>query len=311
MEGALAQDRRRKLLKDIRKCWQLYLILLLPIAWLFIFKYIPMLGLQIAFKRYSPVGGIWGSRLVGFTNFVRFFTNPKFGQLLWNTFSLNALQLFFSFPVPIVLALLINASTKRQMAKVVQTMIYLPHFISTVVIIGLMMQLLNPITGLNGAICRLLGLEASNIIAKPGWFKPLYVGSHIWQNSGWGTVIYLATLASVDPSLHEAARVDGAGRFKRILYIDFPTILPTAVILLIMETGRVMNVGFEKVFLMQNPLNLSASEVISTYVYKVGLSAGGDFSYSTSVGLFNSVINIVLISIVNVIAKRTSETSLW
>lgn len=295
----------------ILRSWQLYAILAIPLLWLIVFKYIPMLGLQIAWKDYSARRGIWGSKWVGFEHFIRFFKSPNFASILWNTLSISAYQLLASFPIPIVLALALNSCRKKRFAKVVQTITYLPHFISTVVLVGMMMQFLNPITGIYAQLGQLFGFEVTDLLAKPEYFKSLYVWSGIWQNAGWGTIIYLANLASVDPSLHEAAQMDGASRFQRVLHVDLPAIMPTAIIMLIMDAGKVMNIGFEKAFLMQNPLNSSTSEIVSTYVYKVGLTAGGDYSYSTAIGLFNSVINLILIVVVNRIAKKASDTSLW
>lgn len=307
----MTKTNKLSLSNRIKRSWQLYLILLFPMIWLIIFKYGPMVGLQIAFRDYRAAGGIFHSQFVGLKHFKRFFEAPNFWQIVWNTLSLSAYQLVAQFPVPIILALALNGCTRKKLVKVVQTVTYLPHFISVVVLVGMLMQFLNPITGINGNICRMLGITATDYMSKPEMFRHLYVWSAIWQNAGWGTITYLATLAGVDPTLHEAAQVDGASRFKRILHIDFPCILPTAIIMLIMNAGKIMSVGFEKAFLMQNPLNASASEIIATYVYKRGLSAGGDYSYSTAIGLFNSIINIILIVIVNHIAKKTSETSLW
>lgn len=299
------------LLTKIYKSRQLYVLLILPLIWLTIFKYIPMVGAQIAFRDYSPLGGVFESEWVGLENFMRFFQSPKFFNVIKNTIVISAYDLIAGFPIPILLALAINSSTRRKFAKIVQTTTYLPHFISTVVMIGILIQTLNPITGLSGNIARLLGVDAVDLMAKPILFKSLYVWSGIWQNAGWGTIIYLATLAGVDPSLHEAAMVDGASRFKRVLHVDLPAIMPTAITILIMNTGKIMSVGFEKAYLMQNTLNLQSSEIISTFVYKTGLTAGGDFSYSAAIGLFNSIINLILIITVNKIAKKYSETSLW
>lgn len=296
---------------QMKKRWQLYAIIALPIIWLIIFKYAPMAGLQIAFRDYSPNGGIFHSTFVGLKHFKRFFMAPNFWQIVWNTLSISVYQLVASFPIPIALALILHSCRKKGLVKVAQTVTYLPHFISTVVLVSMFMQFLNPIVGINGNICRLLGIDAVDWMSKPEAFRHLYVWSGIWQNAGWGTIIYLATLAGVDPTLHEAAQVDGATRFQRVRHIDLPCIFPTAIIMLIMDAGKVMSIGFEKAFLMQNPLNLSTAEIISTYVYKRGLTAGGDYSYSTAIGLFNSIINIILIVCVNRIAKKYSDTSLW
>lgn len=302
---------KRSLWNRVKRCWQLYLIAAIPLIWLFVFKYLPMAGLQIAFRNYSPVGGIFHSKFVGLKHFRRFFSTPDFWKIMWNTLSISAYQLLASFPIPIMLALVMNSCRKKRLVKVVQTVTYLPHFISVVVLVGMLTQFVNPIVGINANLCKLLGVTPVDWMAKPEAFRHLYVWSGIWQNAGWGTIIYLATLAGVDPSLHEAAQVDGANRLQRVLHIDLPCILPTAIIMLIMDAGKVMSIGFEKAFLMQNPLNMETAEIIATYVYKRGLTAGGDYSYSTAIGLFNSIINIMLIVAVNRIAKKYSETSLW
>lgn len=301
----------KKLSTRIYQSRQLYILLALPLIWLITFKYIPMVGAQIAFRDYSPRGGIFNSDWVGLENFIRFFKSPRFFTIIRNTITISLYQIVAGFPVPIILALAINSTSSKKFAKIVQTTTYLPHFISTVVMIGILMQILNPITGLTGSIAQLLGVEAVDLMAKPSMFKSLYVWSGVWQNAGWGTIIYLATLTGVDPSLHEAAVVDGANRFKRVIHVDIPAILPTAITLLIMNTGKVMSVGFEKAYLMQNTLNIQSSEIIATFVYKTGLAAGGDFSYSTAIGLFNSIVNLIFIISVNKLAKKFSETSLW
>lgn len=299
-------------LKRLMKSSQLYLLLALPLAWLILFRYVPVYGVQIAFKRFSAFRGIWGSPWVGLLQFERFFQSYMFWRVIRNTLGISLYQLLAGFPVPIILALLLNSSVRRKYSKSVQMITYLPHFISTVVMVGIILQFLHPRIGVLNNLLGLVGLELGDVMARPRWFKSIYVWSGVWQNAGWGTIIYLATLAGIAPELHEAAIMDGANRLQRVRWIDFPGLLPTAVILLILNTGRMMDVGFEKVFLMQNDLNLSSSEIISTYVYKVGLGSGtADFSYATAIGLFRSVINLVLIVSVNRIARRLGETSLW
>ncbi len=300
--------------KRVRRCWQLYLLLFLPVVYLLIFKYYPMFGVQIAFRDFSPTRGIWGSEWVGFENFIKFFKSYMFERTVVNTIRISLYGLAANFPLAILLALFINSVRNLAFKKAVQLITYIPHFISTVVLVGMIFQILSPVTGMYGSIYRMFFGEGlpTDILGKPGAFIHLYVWSGIWQGLGWSTIIYIAALSSVDPELHEAAEIDGASRFKRILHIDLPTILPTASIMLILNAGSIMSVGFEKIYLMQNNLNLRTSEVISTYVYKVGLAAGkSDYSYASAIGLFNSVINCGLLVLVNSVTKRLGETSLW
>lgn len=271
-------------------------------------------GIVLAFKDYDFTKGIFGSPWVGFENFERFFSAYNFWPLLWNTISLSLYGLIAGFPFPIILALILNAFPCLKFKKVVQTVSYMPHFISTVVMVGMLMQLFNPRTGAFGVIYQIItgGQMMTDWFGEPGAFQHLYVWSGIWQGIGWGSIIYIAALSGVDESLHEAAIIDGASRFQRVIYIDIPCILPTMVIMLILNAGSIMNVGFEKTYLMQNSLNISRSEVISTYVYKVGMVIGtGDYPYSTAIGLFNSVINFIMLILVNSISKRLTESSLW
>jgi ABC-type polysaccharide transport system permease subunit len=303
---------RSKKLARARKNYQLYLLLLLPLVWLFIFRYIPMYGVIIAFKNFNARLGILGSPWVGLKYFERYITSFYFERTVLNTITISFYQLVASFPIPIILALAMNSSFRRRFTKAVQFIIYMPHFISTVVMVGIIIEFLNPRVGIINIFLQSLGLEARDYMAIPEYFKSIYVFSGVWQHAGWGTIIYLAALSSVDPELHEAATIDGASRLQRIWHIDVPGILPTATILLILNLGRVMQVGFEKVFLMQNDLNLQASEIIATYIYKVGLaSAAPSFSYGAAIGLFLSVINLILIVTVNEVAKRMGQTSLW
>ena len=290
---------------------QLYILLILPLLYFFVFAYIPMYGAQIAFRRFNPIDGIMGSPWVGMFHFMKFFRSYQFSRVVTNTITISFYQLAAQLSVPIVLALALNSTLSQIYRKVVQMVTYLPHFVSTVVIAGMILQLLNSRIGLYGTLMSMLGWQPVDILGKPDAFYHIYVWSGVWQNAGWSTIIYMAALANVDPELHEAAMIDGANRLSRVLKIDIPNILPTATILLILNTGHIMNVGFEKVFLLQNPLNLRASEVISTYVYKVGLTGASDFSYGAAIGLFNSVINLILISSVNAAARRLSLTSLW
>ena len=305
--------KKKSLGKRMWRARQLYLLLFLPLVWLIVFKYVPMAGLQIAFRDFSNRAGMWGSPWVGWENFEKFFSDRQFTRLLVNTLRISIYQLSVGFFVPIIMALALNVMKNGIFKKTVQTLTYIPHFISVVVLIGMLLQLVNPIVGLYGTISQALtGTRPVDILSNPASFPHLYVWSGIWQNAGWGSIIYVAALANSDQQLHEAAQIDGATRLQRVWHIDIPTILPTATILLIMDAGKVMNVGFEKVFLLQNSLNLSYSEVLSTYTYKKSFGASiPDFSFSTAAGMFNSVINLVLITIVNKVSKKLSETSLW
>ncbi|RAU91215.1 sugar ABC transporter permease [Paenibacillus sp. YN15] len=299
--------------RDYLQNWQLYLFLLPSLLFIMIFAYIPMAGVQIAFKEYDFNLGVWGSEWIGFDNFRRFFDSYQFSAIFWNTIALSFYVLVASFPLPIILALLLNSFPGKRFKKWVQSVSYMPHFISTVVIVGMLIQLFNPRTGAFGALYTFLtDSMLPDAFGKPEAFRHLYVWSGIWQGIGWSSIIYIAALSSVDEELHEAAQIDGASRFQRVRHIDFPSILPTATILLILNVGHIMDVGFEKVYLMQNDLNISKSEVISTYVYKVGMTIGsGDFSFATAIGLFNSMINFALLITVNLASKKFSNSSLW
>lgn len=304
--------------KSIRsRIWrdrQLYLFLLIPIAYVIIFHYVPMGGIVIAFKDFSVRKGILGSDWVGFAHFIKFFQSYECKRLIRNTFILSIYTIVASFPIPIIFALLMNSLQGRIFKKSVQTVVNLPHFISVTVLVSILMTVLNNRTGLYGMLVeRLTGSYPSDLFGSPAAFRHLYVWSGIWQSFGWGSIIYTAALSNVDPEYHEAAQLDGASRLQRIIHIDLPTIMPTIVINLIMRFGHVMSVGFEKVYLMQNSLNLESSRIISTYVYSVGLASSGhsDLSYAAAIGLFNSVINLILIMSVNKIAKKVGDTSLW
>jgi len=298
--------------KRIRRGWQLYLLLLLPMAWLLTFMYYPMYGAQIAFRDFLPGDGIWGSEWVGFANFTRFFNSPMFVRVIRNTLTLSLYTLVAGFPIPIIFALLLNQIRDGLFKKTIQMVSYAPHFISTVVMVGMIMQFFDLRYGPINLMLKAVGMNPINFLGSAEIFPSLYVWTGVWQNTGFSTIIYLAALTTIDPALHEAAVVDGANRLQRIWYIDIPGILPVAATLLILNMGQVMNVGFEKTFLMQNPLNLSTAEVISTYVYKVGLAAGVvNFSYASAIGLFNSVIGFILLLIANRISKKITETSLF
>lgn len=304
--GSPSQTLGRRILKN----WELYLFMTPAVLYFLIFHYGPMYGIQIAFKNFTPVKGITGSPWVGFDHFERFFNSYYFWDLLWNTLSLSFYELAIGFPLPIILALAFNEIRNGAFKKTVQTVTYAPHFISMVVMAGMIITFLSPSSGVIIRVIEALGINAPDFLSDPRWFKTVYVISSVWQNTGWGTIIYLAALAGVDPQLHEAAIMDGASRFKRVLNINLPTIIPTITILLILNMGNVLGVGYEKVLLLQNNLNMESSDVISTFVYRSGL-VSAQYSFSTAVGLFNSVINAIMLITVNKIAKRTSDTSLW
>ncbi|NLG25778.1 MAG: sugar ABC transporter permease [Clostridiales bacterium] len=292
--------------------WQLYVLLALPVVFLLLFHYVPMAGVQLAFRKFAIRKGVWGSPWIGFDNFTRFFTSYMFGRVIRNTATLSAYGLLAGFPLPIVFALCLNLIRHPRYKSVVQIVTYAPHFISTTVMVGMLLALLNKRTGIYGNVWLLLtGQYPPDLFGSASAFPHLYVWSGIWQSLGWSAIIYVAALAGVDMELHEAAQIDGANRFQRLVHIDLVAVLPTASIMLILSSGNILSVGFEKVYLMQNNLNLQNSEIISTYVYKVGLTGTTDFSYSTAIGLFNSVVNMAMLVLVNFITRRLSNTSLF
>jgi len=300
----------RKVGKRILSRWQLYLLLLLPVLWLIIFAYVPMSGLVLAFKKYNAGLGVWGSPWAGLDNFSKFFNSFKFPIVMKNTLTISLYSLAVSFPIPIIFALLLNAMLGQKYKKVIQTVTYVPYFISTVVICGMIAIFMDKNTGIFNQIIVALGGEAQDFLSKPQYFKSIYVWSGVWQGMGYSSIIYISALSGVDPALHEAAIMDGATKVQRILHIDLPSIKSTIIMLLILQMGSLMNVGFEKVFLLQNDLNMSASDVINTYVYRVGL-VQNNYSYSTAVGLFNSVINMALVIAANQLSKKLANESLW
>jgi putative aldouronate transport system permease protein len=292
------------------RSWQLYAFLLPTLVYFAVFHYGPLYGAQIAFRDYLGALGIWGSPWVGLQNFERFFKSAYFVNLLSNTVILSVLMLVFSFPVPVIFALMLNQLGNQRYKRIVQTVSYAPHFISTVVFVGMLFLFTSPSVGIVNILVSKLGGPRIYYMGNAAWFRPVYVLSDIWQETGWGAIIYLAALSAINPELYEAATIDGATKFQRILHIDIPAILPTVTILLVLRAGAIMSLGFEKAFLMQSSLNLEVSEIISTYVYKVGLQ-GAQFSFASAVGLFNSVANLVLLLIVNRVARALGETSLW
>ena len=298
----------KKKLNKVTRNWVLYLFLLPTLIYLLIFNYWPMYGVQIAFRNFKPTKGIWGSPWVGMKNFDKFFHSYMFKDLLTNTIVLSVYQIVASFAFPILLALLLNYCVSNKLRKVTQMVTYAPHFISTVVLVGMINVFLSE-SGIINHLLNLLGLRSVPFLSDAGMFRHIYVWSHIWQRTGYNSVLYIAALAGVNPERHEAAIVDGANKLQRILHIDLPAIMPTAIFLLIMSTGNMLSLGFEKVYLMQNDLNLGVSEIISTYVYKIGL-LNAQYSYSTAIGLFNNVINLIVLLTVNKIADKVSGTSL-
>lgn len=299
----------RRHLRMFKNSIPLYVLMLPAILILILFHYVPMYGVQIAFRDFSIQGGITGSPWVGFKHFITFFQTPRFWTLVQNTLTLNLLSLA-TFPIPVILALMLNYCNLRRFKKSVQMITYAPHFISVVVLVSMIELFFSPSVGVVNYVIRMFGGTAIHFTAIPEAFKYLFVGSDVWQSTGWGSIIYIGTLASISPELHEAAIIDGATKMKRIWHVDLPGLTPTMIIMFIMRVGKLMNLGFQKVYLMQNDINITQSEVISTYVYKVGL-VQSNFSYSTAIDLFNTFINIALLIVANQISKKLSETSLF
>ncbi len=302
--------------RRVRDNWQMYLFLLLPVAWLIIFKYVPMYGAQIAFRKYTVKGGFTGSEWVGLYQFIKFFTSYSCKTTIMNTLVLSVYSLVVGFPLPIIFALLLNSVRSKRWKSVVENVTYMPYFISAVVMVGMMLRIMDINTGIVANIYRLLTGNKQlpfNVMASGWGFRHLYVWSGVWQGTGWGSIIYMAALSSVDPQLHEAATIDGASRWKRLWHVDFPAIVPTIAITLILRMGSLMSIGFDKTWLLQNDANIRSSEVIATYVYKVGLAnaSGNNYSYSTAINFFNSIVNLVMISVVNKIANKVSGSGLW
>ncbi|MBS5143610.1 MAG: sugar ABC transporter permease [Firmicutes bacterium] len=307
-QPSVCKNRAKK--KSIWKSWRLYLMCLPAVIYFLIFAYKPMYGIIIAFKDYSMRQGILGSPWIGFENFERLFSSYWFPIILKNTLTLSILTLILGFPIPIILALVLNEVKNSRLRKGFQTISYAPHFISTVVLCGMLTLFLSPSSGVINKMITMLGGESINFLQEPEMFKWVYVLSGVWQEMGWGSIIYFATLSGVDRALLEAADIDGATRLQKIWYINLPVLVPTILILLILNCGSLLSVGYEKVFLLQNATNLSASEVISTFVYKSGLEKA-DFSFGAAADLFNSVVNTIVLLTANMISKRTTKTSLF
>lgn len=296
--------------KEIRNRWQVYLMMLPAVILLLLFSYKPMYGVVIAFKNYNFRGGIWGSPWVGLKQFETLFSSYWFPIILKNTLSISLIALVLGFPFPIILALMTNEIQRSWVKKTVQTISYAPHFISTVVLCGMVILFLSPENGIINLAIEAFGGEAIYFMAQPRMFKWIYVISGIWQGTGWSAIIYVAALSGVDRELLEAAEIDGATRFQKVIYINFPVLVPTIIILFILRCGNILDIGYEKVFALQNSANLNGAEVISTYVYKMGL-VKSNFSFSTAAGLFNSLVNSAILLLANFISKKASQISLW
>jgi len=300
----------RRLGIRIRRNAGLYL-LMLPAFIIFIcFTYLPMYGIVIAFKDFRPASGILGSNWAGLKYFTKYFSSYMFGNTIRNTLVISLYTILVTFPLPIVIALMCNQMNAKRFKKFYQVSTYLPHFISTVVMCGMIVLFLSPSSGVLPKLMSLVGVKLGDLMGMPGAFSSIYAWTEVWQHVGWDSIMYIAALSAVDPQLYEAAVVDGANKWQKILYIDLPLLIPTAIVLFILRTGSVMSVGFEKVYLLQNDLNLSSSEIISTYVYKMGLKSS-QYSYSAAIGLFNNIVNFILLLSVNTIANKLGNTSLF
>lgn len=296
--------------KRVNKSIPYYVLILLPVVYLLIFKYYPMYGVQIAFKDYRVRLGILGSPWAGFKHFDKFLTAASAWNVIRNTFVISIYSLLAGFPIPIILAIFLNETRSKHFRKTAQMITYMPYFISTVVLVSMIIQFTDITSGFINQVIKALGGQSINFMGDASKFRHIYVWTGVWQGAGYSAVVYLAALSGVSPDLYDAALVDGASKIKRILHIDLPCIAPTIIILFILNTGSILSVGFEKIYLMQNSINISVSEVISTYVYKMGLQ-NSNFSYSTAVGLFNSLVNFVMLLLVNTIARKVTDVGLW
>ncbi len=311
--SVISTDNRSQLRRNLRMMrnhWQMYLIILLPLLHIVIFKYIPIYGIQIAFRKWNPILGITGSQWVGLKLFEQFFSSPDAPRIIWNTLRISLIDLFIGFPMPIILALAVNACTAQKFRKTVQMVTYAPHFISTVIMVGILMQITDMRLGAVNTILKALGFAPVNFMGSEALFPWIYVLSGVWQQAGYKSVMYIAALAGISPELHEAATVDGANRFQRLRHVDLPGILPTIVLMLILDVGAMLNVGYQKVYLLQNTMNLGSSEIISTYVYKVGLKQS-NYSFSAAISLMNTIVSLIMVTSTNYISRRLTETSLW
>lgn len=304
------RERCRRLGKNIKRDKALLLIILPVVLHYLLFFYYPMYGNIIAFKDYSPVKGISGSDWVGLKYFIQFFKSPYFGRVLRNTVLISVYSILWGFPVPIIFALMTNDLKQGVYKRVVQAVSYIPYFISTVIICGMLVNFLSPSTGIVNAIIKKLGGESINFLMEPEWFRTVFIASGIWQGFGWSAIIYLAALTGVSPELYEAAKIDGASKLQRVIHISLPCIMPTIVVTFILQLGTLMSVGYEKIILLYNPVTLEVADVISSYTYRTGL-VEGNYSFASAVGLFNSAINLVLVVIANKLSRKVSDVSLW
>lgn len=304
-----SQFRRKEIIGNLKRCRYLYLLIFLPVVYFVLFKYIPIYGVLIAFKNYDVFDGILGSPWVGLENFKAAFTDPEFWPTVKNTFLLSFYSILFGFPIPVIMAILINELRSHRTRRLIESVFCFPHFISMVVVVSILMNFLEQ-GGLVNHLIMFLGGNSQAFMLDPKWFRTVYVLSDIWKDSGWNSIIYLAALSAVDVGLYEACDIDGGGRLSKILHVSLPSITPTIIIMFILRIGSVMSLSFEKVLLMQNPVTYSTSDIIDTFVFRRGL-VGFQFSYATAVGVFQSVIGLIFILSANSIARKVNETSLW
>lgn len=311
MVGTVAKAKKRKsLLRDVKRGRDLYIMLIPAIVWYIVFFYKPIGALQVAFKDYNPIIGVAASKWVGLKHFKSFFQSPYAYRTIRNSFTINIIQLLTTFPLTILFALLLNEMSSKKYKTFVQTASYMPHFISSVVVAGLVVSFLSPSAGIVNVLLEKLGFERTYFLIKPEWFKPVYVIMGGWQGIGFGTIIYTSAISSIDETLYEAARIDGAGRFKQMWHITLAGILPTITLMLIMRLGGMLSVGYETIILLYQPSTYETADVISTFVYRRGM-VDNNYSFATAVSLFNSVISLVLVVMANSISKRLSDTALW
>lgn len=299
----------KSLCRHIKKEWKLYSFLVIPVIYFIIFKYAPMVGNIIAFRKYRGGPNIFGSEWVGFTYFEMFMKDPTFWRAFFNDLNLSVSYLMVKFPITLIFALLLNELRRIKWKKFVQTVSYLPHFISMVIVAGMVKEMLS-LTGPINNLLASLGFDKISFISLPEWFPAIYVTSGVWQSLGWGTILYLAAMTGINTALYEAAKIDGASRLRLAMHVTIPGILPTVMVLLILDIGSILGSNFEKILLLYNPLTYETADVISTYVYRMGIT-GGNFSYATAVGLFEGVIGLILVTIANTVSKRTTKASLW
>ena len=303
-------DKLVRFIDHIKREWQLYLMLLPAIVWFVVFLYKPMYGLQIAFKDYSIFRGVDGSPWVGFEHFETLLSNDQFARAFWNTIKISALNLLFGFPAPIILALLFNEIINTTYKRVTQTIVYLPHFISSVIIAGIITTAFSPTAGVVNTVMGWFGLDSIYFLTRPEWFRPIFVGTGIWQEAGFGSIVFLAAIAGVSPSLYESAVVDGASRWQMMWKITLPSILPTIIIMLIIRIGNVMEVSFEMIILLYQPATYETADVVNTWVFRQGLSSG-QYDVAAAAGLFNAIVAFVLVMVANTLSRRYVRTSLW